>query len=260
MATPHNTGMTPPQAWNAKNYADHASFVPELGKQLLSLVPSDAQRVLDLGCGDGVLTRELAARHAHVVGVDSSQALVDKARTFGLNVLTMDGQALRFVEEFDVVFSNAALHWMKDADAVLGGVSRALRAGGKFVAELGGRGNMASVRGALTRQLAARGIDAASCDPWYFPSPAEYATRLERAGFRVDAMWYFARPTASPSDITGWLRTFGDSFVHALPEHERGDFLAQIEAELAPVLVDAEGVSILDYVRLRFVATKCQGE
>jgi trans-aconitate methyltransferase len=248
--------MSTSQAWNPDDYAQHAGFVPELGKALLSLLPASAERVLDLGCGDGVLTEQLAARHARVVGVDTSTALVERAKQRGLDARLMAGEELRFEDEFDAVFSNAALHWMKDADAALAGVARALKKGGSFVGELGGKGNTDTLLTTVSQLLAAQGIAASALNPWYFPSPAEYATRLERAGFRVHALWHFDRPTRLPTDVVGWLQTFGDAFTRALPEPQRAAFLDAVRAALRPVLADAEGVWTLDYVRLRFVASK----
>jgi trans-aconitate methyltransferase len=145
---------------------------------------------------------------------------------------------------------------MTDADAVLAGVYRALVPGGTFVAELGGQGNTASLLDCVLHLLWARGIDGAALVPWYFPSPAEYAARLERAGFRVEALWYFDRPTRLPSDVVGWLQTFGDSFTRALPAHERAGFLNAVREELRPELCRADGSWMLDYVRLRFVARR----
>lgn len=248
--------MSGAQTWNPHDYAHHAGFVPRLGEALLDLVPAGARRVLDLGCGDGVLTERLAARHAQVVGIDSSAPLVDVARQRGLDVRLMNCEQLAFDGEFDAAFSNAALHWMTDADAVLSGVHRALVPGGMFVAELGGQGNTATLLDCVLRQLAARGIDGAALVPWYFPSAAEYAARLEHAGFRVQALWHFDRPTRLPSDVVGWLQTFGDSFTHALHASERAAFLSAVREELRPKLRGADGSWTLDYVRLRFVARR----
>lgn len=244
------------QSWNPDHYRAHAAFVPALGNALLELVPSGARDVLDLGCGDGVLTAALAARHPRVLGVDSSEALLQEARLRGLEVRALDGQRLDFEGAFDAVFSNAALHWMKDADAVLGGVYRALRPGGAFVAELGGKRNTATLLEAVLAALARRGIDGAARIPWYFPSPAEYTARLEQAGLRVQALWYFERPTRLPGDVVGWLETFGDALVHAVPADERPALLHEVREAVRPALCDAQGAWTLDYVRLRVVAVR----
>ena len=246
------------QAWSPDDYARNASFVPKLGEPLLELltVPAPA-RVLDLGCGDGALTSELCARGYDVLGVDSSPEMVRAARARGLSAEVADGHALPFDSEFDAVFSNAALHWLLRPDDAIASVHRALRPGGQFVAELGGAGNIARLLSALTSLLDARGVAGAGVVPWYFPSAGEYATRLERAGFRVDLLAHFERPTVLPGDVLGWLATFGDSFTNALPVAERPAYLEDVRERLSQQLVNRDGHWVLDYVRLRFRAVKC---
>ena len=157
------------QTWDAERYASTADFVARLGAPLLALLaPRCGERILDLGCGDGEHAQTLLARGCRVVAVDSAQSFVDAAQRRGVEARLMDAQALRFEREFDAVFSNAALHWMRDADAVLSGVQRALRPGGRFVAEFGGQGNVASVVNALHAELARENIDAGPLNPWYF--------------------------------------------------------------------------------------------
>jgi len=164
--------------------------------------------------------------------------------------LTFDGAG------FDAVFSNAALHWMKRADDVIGGVWRALRPGGRFVAECGGHRCVATIVRALEQALARRGIDAAPVNPWYFPTVEDYASRLEARGFAVRTIALFPRPTPLPGNVTGWLETFAESFASALPAAERRPFLEEVQELLRPDLCDAEGRWTADYVRLRFAADK----
>src|SRR5579875_671222 len=160
------------QHWLAERYAANAAFVPALGTAALALLaPQPGERILDLGCGDGVLTAKIAAAGA-AVAVDAAPDMVRAARARGLDARVMDGRALAFAGEFDAVFSNAALHWMREADAVLAGVFRALKPGGRFVAEMGGHGNIAAIITALSAVLARRGVDAAALNPFYFPSAA----------------------------------------------------------------------------------------
>lgn len=220
------------------------------------LAPKPAERILDLGCGDGVLTLKLSQLGCQVVGVDSSPEQVAAARRLGLDARVADGEKLDFSAEFDAVFSNAALHWMKRADDVLASVHAALKPGGRFVGELGGQGCVQTIRNALVAALRRRGIDGESRVPWYFPTPGDYASRLERAGFRVDSMVLFPRPTPLPGDVTGWLETFGESFTRALPPEARRAYLEEVRAALEPQLRDAGGTWIADYVRLRFTATR----
>jgi len=257
----HNQQHAPPaagQLWDAAAYARNGRFVADLGVSLLSwLAPQAGERILDLGCGDGVLTRRIAEFGCDVIGADASTELVTAARKWGLDARVVDGQALPFADEFDAVFSNATLHWMKrDPDAVLAGVARVLKPGGRFVAEMGGAGNVAAIRGTLHAALARRGIDVAAFDPWYFPSAADYRARLEAAGFKILRIEMYPRPTPLPGDVTAWLRTFAQSFLQALPQTQQEELLLEVKEALRPQLVShiAGAVWLADYVRLRFVA------
>jgi trans-aconitate methyltransferase len=243
------------QSWDPERYARNARFVSDLGAPVLELLaPRAGERVLDLGCGDGALTEKLVALGCEVVGVDSSAEQVRGARERGLDARVMSGEALTFEGEFDAVFSNAAMHWMRDHDAVLAGVRRALRPGGRFVAEFGGHGCVATIVAALEEALARRGIDGRGCNPWTFPRDDEYADRLRAAGFRVDSIALIPRPTPLPGDVTGWLETFAESFTAVLPVAERAGFVEEVRERLRPRLADAEGRWTADYVRLRFAA------
>jgi trans-aconitate methyltransferase len=245
------------QSWAPDRYAKNARFVSDLGMPVVELLaPKPGQRVLDLGCGDGVLTQKLAAMGCDVVGVDSSPEQIGALELLGLPARVLSGEALDYNEEFDAVFSNAALHWMRRADDVVSGVYRALKPGGRFVAECGGFGCVHKIRTALVRALNERQIDGEARVPWYFPTPGDYATRLERGGFRVDSIALIPRPTPLPGDVLGWLETFGESFSNALPEADRAAYLQQVQKMLEPELRNAEGVWLADYVRLRFSATK----
>jgi trans-aconitate methyltransferase len=249
--------MADSQTWNADDYEQHAPFVAELGVPVIDLLTvAPPARVLDLGCGDGVLTQKLCERGYTVLGVDASAAMVHAASARGVPAQVVDGHALPFVDAFEAVFSNAALHWLLRPDEAIAGVHRALRANGQFVGEFGGAGNVERLVSALVAGLDARGVHGADVIPWYFPSAGEYATRLERAGFRVDFISHFDRPTPLPSDLLDWIATFGESFTRALPERERADYLSEVRARLAPQLVGPDGRWLLDYVRLRFRATR----
>jgi SAM-dependent methyltransferase len=245
------------QTWTAGGYAQHARFVAELGMPVLELLaPRPGERILDLGCGDGVLTRKLVELECDVVGVDTSESLALAAGRLGLDVRMQNAEALQFADEFDAVFSNAALHWMKRADAVIDGVFRALKPGGRFVAECGGKGCIRTIQQALEASLEQRGIDTHALSPWYFPSAEEYATRLEQRGFVVRCAELFERPTPLPTGISGWLETFGGTYLKALPADARLDIVREVEAAVLPVLSNASGIVNADYVRLRFAAHK----
>jgi SAM-dependent methyltransferase len=244
------------QEWNPERYARNAAFVPELGRALVDLLaPQNGERILDLGCGRGELSREIARRGARVVGVDSSAAMVEAARREGIDARQVDGYDLPFHGEFEAVFSNAALHWMKrDPDAVIRGVHRALVPNGRFVGELGGAGNVAEIRAALRAEVAARGLDPERVDPWFFPTAEEYRARLEFGGFVVDELDLFPRVTPLPTGIDGWLETFAAPYFLALPAEERPTARARVIERLLPTRCDARGNWTADYVRLRFRA------
>jgi trans-aconitate methyltransferase len=245
--------------WSARQYAETAHFVPELGAPVLALLaPSAGECILDLGCGDGVLTEKIIATGASVIAVDAAPDMVAAARTRGIDARVMCGQDLTFDRKFDAVFSNAALHWMRPPDAVLAGVRRALKPGGRFVGEMGGHNNTAAIIVALSAVLGRHGLDAHELSPWYFPSVAAYRKKLEDAGFSVEEIRIVPRPTALPTSIEPWLDTFAQSFFGALPQPNRSSARAEVADLLRPVLMDETGTWIADYVRLRFRATRAE--
>jgi len=195
-----------------------------------------------------------AAGGAQVIGIDASPAMVAAARARGVTACVADARTLPFDAAFDAVLSNAVLHWIREADDVLVSVRRVLRPGGRFVGEFGGHGNVAAIVTALTAVLARRGIDAAAVNPWFCPTPDDYAARLERAGFRVREIALIPRPTPLPTGMRGWLETFAGRFFDALPPADRAKTMDETIALLRPALCDAHGRWTADYVRLRFAA------
>lgn len=249
--------MNTQQTWDPDSYARNARFVSDLGAPVLELLAAQpGERILDLGCGDGALTARLAAIGCSVVGVDESEAQVEAGRRLGLDARVGDGQRLDFDAEFEAVFSNAAIHWMKRPDDVIAGVSRSLKAGGRFVAEFGGYGCVEKIKRALIASLAIRGIDGERINPWYFPTVEDYSARLVRGGFAIRYIALIPRPTPLPTEINGWLETFAQTFMAPLAAGEREGFIDQVRESLRPDLCGADGKWFADYVRLRFAADK----
>jgi len=218
---------------------------------LALLAPQPGERILDLGCGDGALTERLVQAGAIVVGVDGAPDMVRAAQARGLDARLADGQHLAFTGEF------AALHWMPDGAAVIEGVFRALKPGGRFVGEFGGHGNVAAIVTALNAALTARGLDASRLRRWY-PTAQRYAAMLVQGGFTVRSAALIPRPTHLPTGMAGWLSTFADPFLADLPAMDRAALMEEVVALLAPALRTDTGEWVADYVRLRFAAQKGQ--
>ncbi len=243
------------QIWDAEQYAGNARFVSDLGSPVLDLLaPGPGQKVLDIGCGDGALTARIAATGANVVAIDHSQSQVEAARDRGLEARQLSALELDFEDEFDAVFSNAALHWIKPPDLVVANVARALKPGGRFVGEFGGAGNVGKIRQAAMAALRSRGLDGEFVEPWYFPNAEEYGALLQAADFRVDSVELIPRPTALPGGVAEWIKTLAQDFIAPVPEEERPAFLIDVEKTLEKDLRDSDGVWWADYVRLRFAA------
>jgi SAM-dependent methyltransferase len=249
--------MVQAQTWDPERYARNARFVADLGAPVVELLaPRAGERILDLGCGDGVLTAKLASMGCQVVGVDSSAPQIDAARKLDLDARVMNGEALDFDSEFDAVFSNAALHWMRNPAKVIAGVERALKPHGRFVGEFGGHGCVAKIKKALIEALDRRGINGEAASPWFFPTVEEYSRHLTKGGFVINYIALIPRPTPLPGDITGWLETFAESFTSTLLPAQRSSYIAEVQEALRPDLCDAEGKWTADYIRLRFAANK----
>jgi trans-aconitate methyltransferase len=245
--------------WNADDYDDDHAFVFEYGDTVVDLLDPDAdERILDLGCGTGHLTHRIATAGADVVGLDAAPEMVERARERYPDCTFVHGDARSFSFErpFDAVFSNAALHWIPDQDAVLESVADALVPGGRFVAELGGSGNVAAVVGAVRAEAADRGYDVSN--PWYFPTVGEYATALEAHGLETRQAALFDRPTELDDGADGladWLRMFGDGLLGPVPEEERSAVVAGVEERLRDEFY-RDGTWTVDYRRLRVVAVE----
>ena len=237
--------------WDAGDYGRHGGFVAELGLAALDLLdPRPGEHVLDVGCGDGTLTRKIAERGATVVGIDNHFGMVAAAKASGLDARLMDAADLRFDQAFDAAFSNATLHWVLDKERAARAIWFALKPGGRFAGEMGGEGNLVRLRGALDDQLAIRGYAPPSEASNWYPTVEQFAAVYETAGFTdIDAR-LIERPTRLEHGLAPWVTTFRRGWLDraGVPEEER--------AEIAAAVADVLGTDIADYVRLRFIMRK----
>jgi len=249
-------------AWDARLYDEKHAFVWREAQGVVELLaPEAGEHILDLGCGTGHLTAGIAATGARVIGIDRSEEMVAaaKAKHPELEFRVIDARELPFDRQFDAVFSNAALHWIPEAEEVIGGVAKALKPGGRFVAEFGGKGNIQRLRTAIAAACAEFGIRLdREADPWYYPSIALYADLLEKHGLEVQHAALFERPTRLEDGEKGlatWLRMFATSFLNRVPAAQKEAFLREVERRARPELF-SKGNWELDYRRLRFAAFK----
>ncbi|MEZ4553732.1 MAG: methyltransferase domain-containing protein [Dehalococcoidia bacterium] len=250
------------QTWDAAAYGQRFGFVAQLAEDLVGLLdPQPGERIVDLGCGTGTLAAHIAARGAEVLGIDADPAMIDAARAAypALRFEVVSAYDFTADPPLDAVFSNAALHWMTRPEDVLRRVAAALRPGGRFVAEMGGGRNTELVSTALRDALTRRGIPPErQARPWYFPTPAEYATLLERHGFEVRALWHFERFTQlAPGDhaLADWLTMFASPITSVLTPEDEAALRLEVEAATRHALY-ADGHWHVDYRRLRFVAVR----
>lgn len=243
--------------WNTDSYDEGHSFVFEYGESVINLLePEAGERILDLGCGTGHLSAQIADAGASVVGLDASEEMIRKARQThsDCQFVHADARSFSFEKPFDAVFSNAALHWIPEQDAVLESVSEALAPDGRFVAELGGSENVANIIDAIREVAADHGYDVEN--PWYFPSIGEYATKLESHGLETRYAKLFDRPTELENGSEGlrnWLSMFGDGLLAPIPEEERVGVISAVEDRLRADHYQ-NGKWIADYRRLRVLA------
>ncbi len=240
--------------WDAQGYSHNARFVSDLGMAVVDLLaPRPGETILDLGCGDGALTANLAALGVAVTAIDSSPSMVAAAAKLGLNVHLADMHEFDLGRRFDAVFTNAVLHWTRDIDEVVGRVAKHMMPDGRFVGEFGGFGNVAAIVTAILASLALEGAPP-SAFSWYFPTPEEFGEVLENAGFEIVSAQLIPRPTPLPAGMAGWLTTFARPFAGHLEADARKLVLARAEELLAGSLCDKSGAWTADYVRLRFHA------
>jgi trans-aconitate methyltransferase len=250
--------------WNAAQYDAKHAFVYEKAKGLVALLaPEVGERILDLGCGTGVLTAEIAERGAEVLGVDRSEEMISQARKKfpALKFEVLDARELRFNTEFDAVFSNAVLHWIPESEQVIAGVAQTLKPGGRFVAELGGKGNIQRLVEGFHRAFSALGMqEPDGVSPWFYPSVAEYAGLLERHGLEVREASLFDRPTMLEEGEYGlenWIRLFRQTFLEKMGEPNAQQWIQEVKRQCRVELFK-NGNWELDYRRLRIAAWKAQ--
>jgi len=248
--------------WNAELYDQKHAFVYQFGENVLELLnPQPGENILDIGCGTGYLTQQIQEQQAIVKGTDASPDMIKQARKNHPKVdfEVVDAGNFNEPEKYDAVFSNAALHWVKNQDGMMQSVYNSLKPGGRFVAEMGGKGNIALLLAATKEVMGKHGYyNQAKTQVWYFPSLGEYATRLEKHGFRVTYASHFDRKTPledGDQGVAKWIMMFGPLFTVGIPEEEKQQMLKEVTAILEPHY-NENGQWYADYKRLRFIAIK----
>lgn len=252
--------MPPTNSWNPELYEARHAFVWQFGEGLIELLdPKPGEKILDLGCGTGQLTQKIADRGAEVLGLDASPEMIGQARQNypQLRFVLDDAASMKFDREFDAVFSNAALHWMLDARAVAEAVAHALPSSGRFVAELGGKGNIAQIESAIQSVAGRHYGDQPPRKRTFYPSVGEYASLLETCGLEVRTAQLFDRPTPleGADGMRNWVRQFKWYFFDRLPAPRAEQAVQETLDLLKPVLFQ-EGRWWADYRRLRILAVK----
>ncbi|MCC5630987.1 class I SAM-dependent methyltransferase [Nostoc sphaeroides CHAB 2801] len=247
--------------WDTSLYEDKHAFVWQYGEDLLQLLnPQPGESILDLGCGTGQLTEKIAQAGADVWGIDSAPAMIEKARENYPDIRFDVANAANFQVDkpLDAVFSNAVLHWVKEADSAIASIHQSLKPGGRFVAEFGGKGNVQAIATALESALQGINISTQALNPWYFPSIGEYATLLEQQGFDVIYAMLFARPTPlaeGEAGMANWIEMFASTFLAGLSGEQQIQVIRVVEEYLKPTLYQ-QGTWTADYRRIRIVAIK----
>jgi trans-aconitate methyltransferase len=255
----YNTSI--PNNWNTALYEDKHAFVWQYGENLLQFLnPQPGESILDLGCGTGQLTEKIAQAGAEVMGIDQAPAMIEKARENYPHIRFDVANAKNFHVDkpLDAVFSNAVLHWVKEADEAIASIHQSLKPGGRFVAEFGGKGNVQAIATALESALEAINISPQALNPWYFPSIGEYASLLEQQGFDVTNAILFARPTPlteGEAGMANWIKMFASTFLTGLSSEQQIQIIRVVEEYLKPTLYQ-EGTWTADYRRIRIVAIK----
>ena len=249
------------QQWNPQLYNDKHAFVYDYGASLVELLnPQKHERILDLGCGSGQLTASIQKSAKEVIGIDKSPAMIQdaKAKFADINFQVADAADFHFEEKFDAIFSNATLHWVLEVEKAIDCMYQNLNPNGRIVVEFGGKDNIKHLFQALRNALRKRGyIENAAINPWYYPSIATYATKLEKAGFRVVRAEHYDRwtPLVGETGLRDWYVMFTKIFFKGISEVEQAEILQDAQDQLAEKHFK-EGVWYADYKRIRIVALK----
>ena len=242
--------------WNADKYNKHADFVSNLATPVVDLLnPIENEKILDLGCGDGTLAVEIEKFNTKVIAVDLSQSMVEKTKEKNIEAYVMSATELNFNNEFDAVFSNAVLHWVKDSKIAINKINTSLKNNGRFIAEFGGYGNIKFLTDAMQKVFNNHQEYGTFNNPWYFPSDKDYKKLLEDNGFKVEYIELIPRPT-SIDDISNWLDIFANGIVSHLTNEQQLNFKQEVRKILKPKIYTEKNGWVADYVRLRFKAIK----
>lgn len=247
--------------WNANLYDIKHSFVSQYGNNLIDLLaPKQGEKILDLGCGTGDLAHKLYDYGVDIVGVDKSENMVTQAKNKypHIQFMVQDATDLKFNSEFNAVFSNATLHWVKPPTKALNCIYQSLKQGGRFVAEFGGKGNVQTITDEMIKQIKEAGLAFKKDQfPWFYPSIAEYSSLMEDVGFRVTFAQHFDRPTPLVGDngLKNWIDMFGNHLFDGIHEHTKNHIITNVVNNLKEILYK-DGHWIADYKRIRVIGVK----
>jgi trans-aconitate 2-methyltransferase len=258
--------------WNPDDYENHSSAQKTWGGALITkLRLSGDEHVLDIGCGDGALTAEIAARlpRGSVIGIDYSCEMIAHALSRyppsgypNCRFACVDAREIAFESEFNISFSNAALHWVPEQDRILSRVSRALKPGGRILFQMGGQGNAAeffAVADLVTAEYPWKSYFAGFSPTWRFCSDREYAGLLEEAGFEQVRAELITVDMVHQNrfELEGWIRTTWLPFLERLPKCKKEEFITELsDRYLAFHPPDTEGRTHVKMVRLEAGAVK----